>query len=149
MSASTKPAPERFAALAIRRGIALGALQSASVRDFNLVLAAAATAFPPERSYTEREVNERLRGFLGGAGAMLATDHVELRRWLVDFRVLERDGYGRVYARAVPADDIAELARELAGIDLGALARDARAADAAHRAERKAWWRAGGQASRG
>lgn len=144
-----KTAPERFAALAIRQGIALGALQSASTRDFALVLAAAASGFAPERTYTEREVNERLRAFLAGAGAMLATDHVELRRWLVDFRVLERDGYGRAYALAVPADDIAALARELAEIDLGALARDARAADAARRAERKAWWRTGGQASRG
>ena len=143
MSTSTRTAPQRFAALAIRQGIALGALQSASARDFALVLAAAATVFAPERSYTEREVNERLRGFLAGAGAMLATDHVELRRWLVDFRVLERDGYGRAYARAVPGDDIALPARELADIDLGALARDARAADAARRAERKARWQAG------
>lgn len=148
MSAS-KTAPERFAALAIRQGIALGALQSASARDFALVLAAAASGFAPERTYTEREVNERLRAFLARAGAMLATDHVELRRWLVDFRVLKRDGYGRAYARADAGDDIAALACELAEIDLDALARTAREADASRRAERKARWRTGGQASRG
>ncbi len=140
MSAPATPAVERFAALAIRQGVALGALHSASTRDFDLVLAAAATAFPPERSYTEREVNERLRTFLAGAGAMLATDHVELRRWLVDFRVLERDGYGRAYARARPGDEIAAFARELAEVDLDALAHTAREADAARRAERKARW---------
>jgi len=143
MSASTRPAAERFAALAIRRGIALGALRAGAARDFDLVLAAAAAAFVPTRTYTEREVNERLRAFLAGAGAMLATDHVELRRWLVDFRLLERDGYGRAYARASPAGDIGGLARELAEVDLDALARTAREADAARRAERKARWQGG------
>ena len=137
-------AAARLAALAVRRGISLAALQSTSRGDFSLVLAAAASGFVPERSYTEREVNERLRAFLVGAGAMLATDHVELRRWLVDCRVLERDGYGRAYAKGDRPDrDIAAATSELAGIDLAALARAAREADAARRAERKARWQAG------
>jgi hypothetical protein len=87
---------------------------------------------------------------------MLATDHVELRRWLVDFRVLARDGFGRVYrctvgaarrpsereqfAAGSPAPEIAGLVSELAGIDLARLARSARAHDALRRAERKERW---------
>ena len=47
-------------------------------------MAAAALAFDPQREYSEAEVNEVLKAWLAGAGAMLATDHVELRRWLVD-----------------------------------------------------------------
>jgi len=133
-------AADRFAALAVRRGISLGVLCSSNARDFALVLAAASLAFPLRRTWSEREVNDLLRGWLEGAGAMLATDHVELRRWLVDVRVLARDGYGRVYEAGNPAPDIAALAAELAGVDLSELAQDARSRDAARRDERKARW---------
>jgi len=139
---ATPTAVQRFGALAIRRHIALGALHSASLRDFELVLAAAATGFVPGREYSEREVNDILRAFLGAAGAMLATDHVELRRWLVDFRVLERDGFGRAYTTGTPAAGISTAAHEFAGVDLAELAHEAREADTARRAERKARWHA-------
>ncbi len=141
---STPKAAERLAALAVRQGVSLGALQSTSARDFSLVLAAAAQRFTAGRNYSEPEVNELLRAFLDGAGGMLATDHVELRRWLVDCRVLERDGYGRAYALGDhPREDIAAAASELAGVDLDALTRAAREADVVRRAERKARWQAG------
>jgi hypothetical protein len=135
-------AVQRFVVLAIRRDIALGALHSASLRDFELVLAAAGGGFIPGREYSEREVNDVLRLFLGAAGAMLATDHVELRRWLVDFRVLQRDGFGRVYTTGTPAAGISAAAREFAGVDLAPLAHEAREADVARRAERKSRWHA-------
>ena len=139
----TQPdAAQRFAVLATRRDIALGALHSASLRDFELVLGAAAKGFAPGREYSERDVNDILRAFLGSAGAMLATDHVELRRWLVDFRVLERDGFGRVYTTGAPAAGIVVPARGLADVDLVAIAQEAREVDAARRAERKARWQA-------
>jgi hypothetical protein len=139
---TTPTSVQRFTVLAIRRDIALGALHSASLRDFELVLAAAASGFVPGREYSEREVNDALRAFLGAAGAMLATDHVELRRWLVDFRVLERDGFGRAYTTGSPAAGIAAAAREFEGVDLAAMAHGAREADAERRAERKARWHA-------
>ncbi len=160
-----RSAAERFGALAIRREVSLGTLRASNARDFVLVLAAAARAFPPGREMSEREVNEILRAFLAAAGAMLATDHVELRRWLVDFRVLARDGFGRVYRCTLgaarrpsereqfalgaalrahtagsPAPEITALVSELAGIDLARLARSARAHDALTRAERKERW---------
>jgi hypothetical protein len=142
-------ATARLAALAVRRGVALGVLQSAAPGDFALVLAAAAKALPAGRGYAEREVNERLLDFLAGAGAMLATDHVELRRWLVDFRLLDRDGFGRVYTVGTPAAEFAAAARAIDGVDLAAVARAARERDAAVRAERKARWQAAQGASRG
>ncbi len=135
-----RSAAERLAALAVRRGVSLGALRTSNARDFALVLAAAALAFPSGREMTEREVNQILRGFLADAGAMLATDHVELRRWLVDYHVLARDGFGRVYASGSPGPEIAAFASELAGVDLARLARSARAHDAMQRAERKERW---------
>jgi hypothetical protein len=134
------PALERFAVIAVRRGVSLGALQSTNARDFAIVLAAAAQGLPVGGEFSEREVNERLRAFLADAGAMLGTDHVELRRWLVDFRLLQRDGYGRVYRVGKPVPEIADVALQLAGSDLAAVARAARDADATRRAERKERW---------
>jgi hypothetical protein len=139
------PARDRFAVLALRHAVSLGVLQSTSARDFAVVLAAAAQSFPEGENLSEREVNERLRAFLDDAGSMLATDHVELRRWLVDSHVLDRDGYGRVYTAGTPAPEIAQFMRELSGVDLAEFARGARASEAARRAERKARWQAAGR----
>ena len=130
----------RYAVLALRRDVSLGVLLSTSARDFAVLLAAAAQSFPKGREFSEREVNDLLRAFLGDAGSMLGTDHVELRRWLVDFHVLDRDGYGRVYTAGAPAADIAGSCEQLAGVDLPAVARAARDADAALRAQRKERW---------
>jgi len=136
---------ERFSALALRREVSLGVLLSTHPRDFAVVLAAAAQSFLVGQGFSEREVNECLRAFVDDAGSMLGTDHVELRRWLVDFKVLHRDGYGRVYTAGTPAPEIAQFTRELSGVDLAELARDARASEAARRAERKARWQTAGR----
>ena len=133
-------AADRYAALAVRRGLSLGALHSANTGDFALILAAAAQAFLAGRGFSEREVNDLLRVFLAAAGAMLATDHVELRRWLVDFGLLTRDGYGRVYTAGSPAPEFAAPVAELAGVDLAGVATDARLRDVLQREERKARW---------
>ena len=131
---------ERFAALSVRRGISLGILHSSRVADFNLLLAAMAQSFAPDRSYTEREVNDILCASLAREGAMLAVDHVELRRWLVDCRVLARDDYGRAYALGAPAPEISALALVLSGVDLAAVAAAARERHASAREERKRKW---------
>ena len=132
----------RLEALAVRRGLSIGVLASGSPSDFALVLAAAGCAVAPAETLSEREVNERLRSFLAGEGAMLAVDHVELRRWLVDTGVLVRDGFGRAYARGQPRPEIADAMQELAGADLGRIVGDARTRDASRRAERKRLWQA-------
>ena len=106
------------------------------------MLAAAGCGIAPDETLSERDVNERLKSFLEGAGAMLAVDHVELRRWLVDNAVLVRDGFGREYSRGQPRAEIDEAMRELAGTDLRKLVGEARSRDAARRAERKRAWQA-------
>jgi len=136
------PALTAFRRLAVKRGLLPGVLHGQRFADFVVVSAAAAQGFAPEREYTETEVNEHLKAFLAGAGAMLATDHVDLRRWLVDCRLLERDGFGRRYVRAVAPEGFATTVEGLRGADLAAIARDACTADAQTRAERKARWTA-------
>ena len=140
---------DRIKTLAPRQHLSLGVTASTNPGDFALFLASAGCAFAPGETYNERNVNERLKAWLAGAGAMLATDHVELRRWLVDNRVLVRDGFGRAYTLGSPREEIASAMRELAGHDVAALVREARDADQARRAERKARWQDGKQASRG
>jgi len=131
---------ERLEALAPRQGLSLGGMHSASPADFALMLAAAAQSFAPAPVYTEREVNGRLRAMLAGVGLMLAVDHVELRRWLVDTGVLTRDGFGRAYTPGVPSPAIAVAIEALAGHDLDAIARTARERDAARREARRSQW---------
>jgi tRNA(adenine34) deaminase len=127
----------------VRRGIALGGLASGRQDDFRTVLAAAALALDDGEGYDEAAVNARLKTWLAGPGAMIDVDHVELRRWLVDTGLVYRDGYGRRYARAVPAPDayVAQLAG-LAGVDLGVLAAEARESEGEAREARQAAWRA-------
>jgi hypothetical protein len=131
---------KRLRALAVRDGLSLGVMASNKPADFTLVLAAAGCAFAAGDALSEREVNARLIAWREGAGAMLAVDHVELRRWLVDNSVLARDGYGRVYTRGTPRDDIAAAMTALAGHDLTAIVRNARALHFIRRAARRAQW---------
>jgi hypothetical protein len=131
---------QRMAALAVRHGLSLGVMRSAAPGDFAVMLVAASQAFASHEVYSERSVNERLSAWLADAGAMLAIDHVELRRWLVDTGVLMRDGYGRAYSLGTPSSPIGALMAALGTIDLAAVARAARALDAAEREVRKTQW---------
>jgi len=130
----------RFAALSVRTGLSLGVMRTSRVADFNLMLAAAAQSFAAGRCYSESEVNAVLQNWLMHEGSHLAVDHVELRRWLVDCRVLARDDYGRAYVLATPTPEIAALVSALSGVDLAEVAAAARAADAVAREERRQKW---------
>lgn len=130
----------RFAVLAVRHNLSLGVLHSSNPQDLALMLAAAAQKIVPDRDYTEKEINDILRDWLASAGSMLAVDHVELRRWLVDTRVLERDGYGRAYRRGAPDPDVRAYVAAIADADLGRAAQEARERDAAVRDERRRRW---------
>ena len=89
----------RMAQLASRQGVHLASLQQPDGRDLELVFASAALTFPPDGRLTEREANERLKHFLTTAGAMIDTDHVELRRWMVDTGFIRRSDHGTDYRR--------------------------------------------------
>ena len=131
---------------AIKRGVALGALAGARGDAFAATLAAASLALPADTELAERDVNARLGAWLAGPGAMLATDHVELRRWLCDLRLVERDGYGRAYRRATPPPAYAAAVAAMAAIDAEAVARDARDTHAREREARRARHEARGTA---
>jgi hypothetical protein len=129
-----------FRRLSTTRGLSLGGLQSGRRFEFIVVTAAATLAFAPARDYTEAEVNALLKDWLAGPGAMVATDHVELRRVLIDCRLIGRDGFGRRYGRRAVPDAWQDAIGALTGVDLAAEADQARAANAAQRAQRKAQW---------
>ncbi|MFO1265738.1 MAG: DUF2087 domain-containing protein [Rubrivivax sp.] len=126
--------------LAIKDHVALGGL---SASQLALALAAVHATLPPARPMSEREVNEALKAALAGAACWLGTDHVELRRWLVDAGWLERDGFGHEYralAHAALRPAQQALARALATVDVARWVAAERAAHARSRAERKARW---------
>ena len=134
------PYLEAFRKLAVTRGLSLAGLTSGRHSDFVVITAAATLVFATGRDYNEREVNALLVEWLAGPGVMLAADHVELRRTLVDCRLLRRDDYGRRYGRGAAPHTWQAALVALAGVDLAAEARAARTADARRRAERKARW---------
>lgn len=108
--------PEVLAALSslvVKTGVALGGL---SARERELALALAAAALADGASASEPEVNRILKRCLAQEASFLDTDHVELRRWLVDAGWWQRDGFGRVYRRVA----IESLPTSMQGLD-GAL----------------------------
>jgi hypothetical protein len=131
---------ERFRKLCIKRGLTPGALLDASPEDFDLLLLALRREFPEARNYSERDVNEVLHEWLQTTGAMLDVDHVELRRWLVDFAMLSRDAYGHAYTLAPIPPRLKDLESAIKAIDFRQEFADANAADSQQRASRKAAW---------
>ena len=134
----------QLAAWAAKQGVGLGGL---SAPDLRVALAVAARALPAGRTWTEAEVNTVLRRVLAEEGRFLDTDHVELRRWLVDTAWWRRDGYGRAYERTpvehLPPDlraIAAAIDEALAGQPLASwLDAQRTAAQAARDARRAAW----------
>jgi hypothetical protein len=130
--------PRHLESLVLKSGLHLGLL---SEFDRDLVLALAACAIEPARSLREYDVNRRLGDWLADVGAMVHTDHVELRRWLVDSGFVARDDWGHAYVRG-PAQ--LERARQILGttdgVALGCAVRSVRvAAQSARTARRRAF----------
>lgn len=134
--APTSPVLSELAAVVVKDGVAIGGLSDAQRR----LALAFVWAGLPAGPMTEREVNEALRAQLDGPARCLHTDHVELRRWLVDAGWMVRDGFGREYRR-VPAAALPAAARDvgaaLDGMDTPAWAAGRRASHEALRAERR------------
>ncbi len=131
---------EHFRKLAIKRGLTPGALIDADPLGFDLLLIAAQRQFAEGRNYSEREVNEVLKHWLQTSGGMLAVDHVEMRRWLVDMGILTRDVYGQAYSRAPLPVRLKEMDSALATLDFNAEFNAVNEAEAKKRAARKAAW---------
>ncbi len=131
---------ERLSQLAVRDGLHLATLRQRDARDFELVLASAALFLPARQLLTEREANERLKEFLATAGAMLATDHVELRRWLADAGFIHRSDRGTDYRRGSLPDWLTSAAEGLTARHLRDEVQAARNARGQARAARKQAW---------
>jgi hypothetical protein len=142
MSTSTSPPLQRLASLVVKNGVSIGGL---SAGDRLLVLGLVWAGLPIAPC-SERRVNDALREQLAGPALCLGTDHVELRRWLVDGGWLMRDGFGREYQRveasALPSEQQA-LANELAAFDAAAWVQAERGAMAERREARRREWQHG------
>jgi tRNA(adenine34) deaminase len=131
---------ERLGQLAVRQGVHLSTLQQKDGRDLELVFASATLFFPVDKLLDERGANTVLKQFLSTAGAMLDTDHVELRRWLVDTGFVRRSDFGSDYRRGALPAWLAAAAEGLGPrevTDAVAQAREDR--DAQRAAKRQAW----------
>lgn len=71
------------------------------------------------RSYTEREVNDLLKKWNRDIAPAIESDHVTVRRMLVDYGHLERTADGRKYRIGFPARPLA-FDLEVDDIDLWA-----------------------------
>ncbi len=128
-----------LAALVVKDRVGLGGLATTQ----QLAALALVWAGLPDAVISEPAINAQLKVQLAGPSAWLATDHVELRRWLVDAGWLQRDGFGREYRRTPraglrPAQ--APWADALAVVDtVEWVAGQRRAHAAARDARRQAW----------
>jgi hypothetical protein len=92
----TEPVPADGLAPFVR-GDKLVSLPVSPERRRKILEHVASKAFVPQTYYEENEVNERLQAWCDGG----EVDHVTLRRYLVDFGLLERGG-GLYQAQPLP-----------------------------------------------
>ena len=131
---------DRIAQLASRHGVHLSTLQQKDGRDIELLFASATLAFPADQLLNEREANAVLQGFLATAGVMVATDHVEMRRWMVDTGFLQRSDYGTDYRRGSIPEWLSEAAQTLEFEHIASTVAQARITHESQReARRQAW----------
>jgi hypothetical protein len=133
---------QTLARMVVKDGVALGGL-SADERSLALALVWSGLSTRP---CAEREINEQLKAQLAGPARCLGTDHVELRRWLVDGGWLGRDGFGREYCRVQAGelpDAVQPTAAALAGLDAAAWVQARRSARAERRAAQRQQWQRG------
>lgn len=129
-----------LAALFVKTRVGIGGLSDLQRR---LVLRLVWTGLPA-MLMSELDVNAALKARLAGAASFLDTDHVELRRWLVDAGWLMRDGYGREYQRVAAAalpTTLQPMASAFEGVDTDTIAAAIRTTHSVERAARQRAWR--------
>ncbi len=128
----------RLSQWSLRRDVHLGSLRERwPQRDFELVCVSAALFLPADARLTEAQANDCLRRFIAGCGRWLTTDHVELRRWLVDLGFLYRSDRGTDYRRGELPAWLAAAAQQLDADALEQAVVEACARHAEERAARK------------
>ena len=131
---------DRVAQLALRHGVHLSTLQQKDGSDLELFFAGVALALPPNVALSEHDANEILKRFLATAGVMVSTDHVELRRWMVDTGFLQRSDFGTDYRRGKIPEWLVEAAHALDFDRIASAVARARTANEAQRETRRRAW---------
>lgn len=93
--------------------------------DRHILFISATFGLEPGRQYSEREINDKLRAWMGRFGQHVSLDHVTLRRFLVDEHYLTRDSSGERYELAT-ADQSYTWDSDLRALDLDLLVEEAR-----------------------
>jgi hypothetical protein len=88
-------------------------------RDREILMQSIVMRLDSARTYSEAEINQALRAWLREVMPELETDHVTLRRLLVDHGRLERRADGKVYQVGFPARIVA-FDLEIYDVDLAA-----------------------------
>lgn len=133
---NTAELTKKLQALAVKHDVWPSSIDEATL---GAMLFDAARTIAVDHDVTERVATDALYAWISGNGSMLRYDAVELRRLLVDWQFVERDGFGRAYRRSAahPAR-FAEVIAVAATIDFSGLINEARARDGEIRAARKA-----------
>ena len=127
---------KKLQTLAVKHDVLPSSIDDATL---GAMLFHAASTIAVDHDVTERAATDALTAWLDGDGVMLRYDAVELRRQLVDWQFIVRDGFGRAYRRAPAAPArFAEVCAAAATLDVTSLIADARRRDAEVRASRKA-----------
>ena len=141
----------RLRQLARREGMTFATFATLPPDDRAVLLTTIVLRFNAQTTYREREVNELLKAWLAGAGAMVETDHVHVRRWLVDLQVMARTPDCAEYRLNAETAERTDIVREpdVARLDPDAIVSAARKQDREMRAQRKDAWlkRAAGAAN--
>jgi hypothetical protein len=151
MSATDSPPLQALRVMVLKRGVMLGGLNH---EQRMLALALAARCAPADApGFSETQANDALKRCLVEECAFLDTDHVELRRWLVDTGWWQRDGFGRQYQRCgawAAGTEHAALEAALAGVSNPAhWVQCLRDTEAAQRAARRVAWQNSASADAG
>ena len=87
-------------------------------RDRQILMKSIVLTLDPDESYSEIEINNALKYWLADIGRRIRTDHVNLRRLLVDEGYLERDRHGSVYTVASSGAVVDWFGSDVAGLDV-------------------------------
>jgi hypothetical protein len=121
--------------LAVKQDVLPSSIDDATL---GAMLFDAARTIATDHDLAERAATDALTAWLRGNGVMLRYDAVELRRQLVDWQFVVRDGFGRAYRRAdtYPARfaDVCAMAETL---DFAQIINEARMRHAEQRLARK------------
>ena len=88
-------------------------------RDREILMKSIMMLLPSDRTYAEAEINALLQGWHREVAPAIDSDHVTLRRLLVDYGHLERTADGRMYRVGFPARPVA-FALEVDDVDVRA-----------------------------